>query len=169
MKAPIFLPGTCHIAQTHAHLGERLCGHTKQAVRCHSPTARCTFIPNDITQVWVREGGLGCSFSLQPLKEQGIFEARWRVSKNIVADICVEATSLILKKKLQDYILCFCEIAELLADCFSSCYNQLSALKLSCEDKCASRSRVLEVAAFWPSWKASAVGWELKRSQILYG
>lgn len=88
----------CTDTRSHAHLGERLCEHTKQAVRCHSPTAGCTFIPNDITQVWVREGGLGCSFSLQPLKEQGIFEARRRVSKNIVADICVEATSLILKK-----------------------------------------------------------------------
>lgn len=37
---------------------------------------------------------------IQPVKEQGIFEARQQVSKSIVADGCTEATSLILKKNV---------------------------------------------------------------------
>lgn len=57
------------------------------------------------------------------------------MGESFVAEVHVEATSLILQKNpsycITDILLCFCEIAKPLIYCFALCYKQLNVLKLS--------------------------------------
>lgn len=154
----IFLPVIHHIAHAHAHLWKQQCGYTKQAVRSHSPTVHCGFNPNVITQVLSKERRVWVLIITLICERAGsIWGEGGSWARALLQRLMLKQLLWYYKKPsscIMDILLCFCAVAKPLIHCFALCSNQLNVLKLSWEDKCASRNRVLGVGGFWQLWKA---------------